>query len=317
MRVFITGASGFVGGATVPHLVEAGHEVVAMSRRDASDAAIEAAGAEPVRCSLQDVTSADIGEVDVVIHGAAFVEDWGPPQAWHEINVDGTRRLLEASREAGAKRFVHIGTEAALVRGQDLDGVDETYPLAPDSPYPYCATKAKAEALVREANDDDFETIVLRPRLIWGPGDTTLLPEIVRMVETGQWRWIDGGRARTSTTHIDNLVHAIDLALTEGTPGEAYFILDDGEVTMREMITRMAATRDVTLPDRSIPGWVASAFAWTAETLWRALGRKSRPPVTRHGAMVMARTCVLSDAKARAELGYAPVVSRDEGLAAL
>ena len=317
MRIFLTGASGFVGGATVPHLVSAGHEVRAMSRRAASDAAIEAAGAEPVRCSLQDVTAEHVGDVDVVIHGAAYVEDWGPPQAWHEINVEGTGRLLAAAGEAGARRFVHIGTEAALVRGQDLDGVDETYPLAPDSPFPYCATKARAESLVREASADGFETIVLRPRFIWGPGDTTLLPQIERMAKTGQWRWIDGGRARTSTTHVDNLVHAIELSLTEGTPGEAYFILDDGEITMREMITGLAASRGITLPDRSIPGWVASAFAWTAETLWRTLGRQSRPPVTRHGAMVMARTCVLDDAKARDELGYTPVVSRDEGLRAL
>ncbi len=317
MRVFLTGASGFVGGATVPHLVAAGHEVRAMSRRAASDAAIESAGGQPVRCSLQDVTAEHLGDVDVVVHGAAYVEDWGPPQAWHDINVEGTRRLLNAAREAGATRFIHIGTEAALVHGQDLDGVDETYPLAPDSPYPYCATKAQAETLVREANGDGLETIVLRPRFIWGPGDTTLLPQIERMAKTGQWRWIDGGRARTSTTHVDNLVHAIELALTAGHPGEAYFILDDGETTMREMITRLAASRDVTLPDRSIPGWVASAFAWTTETVWRVLGRTSRPPVTRHGAMVMARTCVLTDAKARDELGYAPVVSRDEGLRAL
>jgi nucleoside-diphosphate-sugar epimerase len=133
----------------------------------------------------------------------------------------------------------------------------------------------------------------------------------------GKWRWIDGGKARTSTTHVDNLVHAIVLALEAGTPGAAYFVLDDGVTTMREMITALAATRSITLPDATIPGGLASALAWTSEALWRLLPLSGRPPLTRHGAMVMARDCVLVDDKARRELGYAPVVSREDGLRAL
>src|SRR5690606_23929780 len=105
------------------------------------------------------------------------------------------------------------------------------------SPYPYSRTKAQAERLVRDANTADFTTIVLRPRFIWGPGDTTLLPTIETMAREGKFMWVDYGRARTSTTHIANLVHAIDLALTKGFGGEAYFILDDGVRTMREMIS--------------------------------------------------------------------------------
>ena len=101
------------------------------------------------------------------------------------------RRLLEAceaaAREAGVKRFIHIGTEAALVHGQDLHEVDERYPLAFDSPYPYCSTKARAEQAVREAYDPagGFTTPVLRPRFIWGPGDATLLPALPKMAQPG------------------------------------------------------------------------------------------------------------------------------------
>jgi nucleoside-diphosphate-sugar epimerase len=312
MQIFVTGASGFVGGNTVRRLVAEGHRVRAMSRSERSDRAIIESGAEPVRCSLQDVAAAHIGDVEIVVHCAAFVDDWGPRDAWYQGNVVGTQRVLAAAREAGARRFIHIGTEAAIVRGQDIDGADESYPLAPDSPYAYCATKAQAEAIVVAANSDDFTTIVLRPRFVWGPGDTTLLPAIEAMAH--KWRWIDGGRARTSTTHVDNLVHAIVLALEAGTPGAAYFVLDDGVTTMREMITALAATRRVTLPDANLPGGVASAIAWTSEALWRALPLPGHPPLTRHAAMVMARTCVLVDDKARRELGYAPVVSRADGL---
>ena len=135
MRIFVTGASGFVGGAAAKHFAEQGHDVRAMSRSENSDAKIRALGAAPVRCDLEDVTAAHIGDAEAIVHCAAFVEQWGPIDAWKKFNIDGTERMLEASREAGAHRFIHISTESVLWRGQHLRGVDETYPRAPNSPY--------------------------------------------------------------------------------------------------------------------------------------------------------------------------------------
>ena len=317
MKVFITGASGFVGGAAARHLAAKGHEIVAMSRSESSDAKIRALGATPMRCDLENVAAEHMQGADAVIHSAAYVEAWGPKDAWHKFNVLGTQRVLDAAKEAGVKRFIHIGTEAAIVHGQHVRGADETYPLAPGSPYPYCATKAQAEMKVRRANAPGFETIVLRPRFIWGPGDTTLLPVIEAMAAAGNWTWIDHGSAVTSTTHIDNLVHAIELALEHGTPGQAYFVLDDGDVSMKEMITGMAASRGLELPDKSIPGWLAGAIGSVSEFAWRTFNLKGEPPLTRHAAMVMSRDCTLKGDKARAEMNYTPVISREAGLAAM
>lgn len=314
MRIFVTGASGFVGGAAGKHFAERGHDVRAMSRSEGSDGKIRTLGASPVRCDLEDVTAAHIGDADAIVHCAAFVEQWGPIEAWERYNVDGTAHMLDAARKAGAKRFIHISTESVLWRGQHLRGVDETYPRAPNSPYPYSWTKARAEELVEKANSAEFRTIILRPRFIWGPGDTTLLPAIRHMVKTGGWMWINGGRARTSTTHIDNLVHAIELALGNGRGGEAYFVLDDGIRTMKEMISAIAATQGLALPNKEMPSWLADALASVAEGVWRAFKLKGEPPVTRFGAMIMSRDCVLSDAKARRELGYAPVINVEQGL---
>lgn len=316
MKVFITGASGFVGGAAARRLVEAGHEVYAMSRSPKSDALISALGGKPLRCDLETVTAEPLKGCEVVIHAAAFVEAWGDVDAWERANVGGTRQMLKAAREAGVKRFIHIGTEAALVHGQDLHEVDERYPLAFDSPYPYCSTKARAERAVREANDPaaGFVTLVLRPRFIWGPGDTTLLPVILKMAKSGRWSWIDEGRALTSTTYIGNLVQAIELALAAGTPGEAYFILDEGNRSLREVISAMAEAAGVSLGDRSIPGWLAALLGAGCESLWRRFSLKGEPPLTRHAAMVMRRECTLVGAKARAELGFIPAVSVGQGL---
>lgn len=318
MRIFVTGASGFVGGAATRRFVADGHEVTAMSRSEKSDAAIRALGATPVRCDLESIRIEHVGGCDAVVHCAAFVEQWGPPDAWQRFNVMGTRAVLSAAKFAGAKRFIHISTESVLWRGQHLRGVDETYPRAPNSPYPYAATKAQAEELVEAANGDGFGTIILRPRFIWGPGDTTLLPTIEKMAKSGQWLWVNNGQAQTSTTHISNLVHAINLALTKGRGGEAYFILDDGVRPMKEMISGIAQNAlGVTLPDKSIPAWLADAIGATCETAWTVLPLSGEPPITRFSAMILSRDSVLKDHKARAELGYAPVISVEDGLSAL
>lgn len=317
MRIFVTGASGFVGGASTQKLIAAGHDVRAMSRSEKSDAAIRTLGAKPVRCDLETVTAADIGDAETVLHCAAFVEQWGPRDAWKRFNVEGTAHMLDLSRQAGVKRFLHIGTEAALFHGQHLRGVDETYPLAPNSPYPYSSTKAQAEKLVRDANAPGFTTIVLRPRFIWGPGDTTLAPTIEAMARAGKFMWVNHGAAMTSTTHIDNLVHAIDLALTKGRGGEAYFILDDGVRPMRDMIAGMAASRGVTLADKSVPAWIADTIGAASEMLWSVLPLKGEPPLTRFSAMIMSRDAILKDGKARAELDYHPVISVEDGMKGL
>jgi nucleoside-diphosphate-sugar epimerase len=108
-------------------------------------------------------------------------------------------------------------------------------------------------------------------------------------------------------------VHAIELALIKGNGGQAYFILDDGVRTMKEIISAIAATQNVTLPDRSVPSWLADTVAGVMETTWRTLNLKGEP-LTRFAAMIMSRDSVLIDAKARREMGYAPVISVEEGL---
>jgi nucleoside-diphosphate-sugar epimerase len=313
---FVTGGSGFIGGRLVKRLVAGGARVRALARSDASATVVEALGAEPVRGDLEDPASITTGAqgCDTAFHLAAHVGDWGPWEDFEGANVAGTSNALEGCARAGVRRFVHCGTEAALMAGDPLVNVDETAPLRPDSKAPYPATKAKAELAVRQASRDGFETVVLRPRFVWGEGDTTLLPEMIRMIEAGRFAWVGGGDNLTATTHVENVAEGLLLAAEKGQPGEAYFVTDGDPVVMREFVTEMLATQGVEPPDRNLPAWLGGAIATGSETAWRLLPLPGSPPLNRFSYWILTQECTIDISKARRELGYEPPVSRQEGM---
>ena len=316
---FVTGGSGFIGGRLVERLVTDGRPVRALARSEAAAERVAALGAEPVRGDIGDRTSLTdaASGCDVAFHLAAHLGEWGPWEEFERGNVEGTRNVLEACAEAGVRRFVHCGTEAALMAGEPLVNVDESAPLRPNSRAPYPATKARAEQAVRDANRDGFETVAVRPRFVWGRGDTTLLPEMVATVEAGKWAWVGGGANVTDTTHVDNVVEGLVLAAEKGAPGEAYFVTDGEPVVFREFVTALLETQGVQAPGRSIPAWSAAPLARIAETAWKVLSLKGDPPMTTFRSWLLTQECTIDISKARAELGYKPIVSHEQGLAEL
>src|SRR3954454_3836948 len=316
---FVTGGSGFVGGALIRRLVREGWTVRALARSDRSVQAVEEAGAEAVRGDLDDTAAMRAGAdgADVFHHAAAKVEDFGDPADFERVTVQGTRNALAAARDARVPRFVHVGTEAALMDGQPLVNVDETAPLRPLSRSPYPWSKAKAELSVRDANGDGLETVVVRPRVVWGRGDTTLLPQIVSMTKEGKFAWIGGGGQLTATTHIDNTVEGLVLAAARGKPGGVYFVTDGEPVVFREFVSDLIRSQGVEPPTRTVPLGVARAAAAASEGSWNLLRRKDRPPLTRFTVWVSALECTIDDSRARDELGYREVKTREQGLAEL
>jgi nucleoside-diphosphate-sugar epimerase len=316
---FVTGGSGFIGGVLIERLRREGWDVRALARSEAAAARVRERGAEPVSGDLHHVDALRGGSVgcDVCFHAAAKVEDWGDPADFERLNVQGTANAIAACREAGVRRLVHVGTEAALTAGEALEGVDERAPLRPDSPFPYSSSKAKAERLVRDANGDGLETVVVRPRFVWGRGDTTLLPAIAELVRSGSFRWIGGGRQLTDTAHVDNTVEGLWLGATRAPPGGVYFVTDGEPVVFRDFLTRMLATQGLSVPDKSVPSAVAAAAAAGAERAWRLLRRPGPPPLTRFAVWVSSKECTLDISRARTELGYEPVRTREDGLAEL
>ena len=331
-KALVTGGSGFIGGRLIESLVGDGHGVRALARSRSSADSVAALGAEPVRGELGDPGSlrAAATGCDVAFHAAAKVEDFGPWEEFEGDNVQGTRNVAEACAAAGVSRLVHVSTEAVLIAGDPLVGVDETAPLRTDSRAPYSRSKALAERALlaatpgnpvgpgREAEEPTgMDSVVVRPRFVWGAGDLTLLPEMVEMVRSGRFVWIGGGRHLTDTTHVDNVVRGLRLAADRGRSGEAYFVTDGEPVVFREFVSDLLRTQGVEPPTRTIPIPVAGVLAAGGELAWRLLPLGGSPPLSRFAFWVSSQECTIDISKARDELGYAPSRTRHEGLAGL
>jgi nucleoside-diphosphate-sugar epimerase len=315
-RAFVTGGSGFLGRRLIAALIERGVAVGALARSEASAIAVRGAGAAPVRGDLDDVAAmtagmkenGEVGVVDVVFHAAAHVGQHGRLADFLRDNVTGTENVLAAARAAGVRRFVHVSTEAVLADGQPIVRADETrpYPERPAGPYPI--SKGLAERAVIAANrPGDFETVAIRPRFIWGNGDTSVLPELVDAVRKKRFAWIGGGRYLTSTCHVANVVEGALLAAERGGSGEIYFLTDGEPVEFRAFMTELLGTQGVDPGDREVPRWLARTAA--ALTGWLP-----RPPVTRTAIALVGGEVTVDDAKARRELGYVGKMTREAGL---
>lgn len=178
-------------------------------------------------------------------------------------------------------------------------------------------TKGLAEDLVLAAHGDGISTLAVRPRLVWGPGDTSVLPVLVEAVRRGRYAWIDHGDYLTSTCHVANACEGILLAAGRGRGGEVYFLTDGAPVPVREFLTRLVEAAGLTMPQRSVPRRVAWAAAAVLETAWTVLRLRGEPPLTRTFLALAAQEMTVDDAKARRELGYVGHLSRDQGLAEL
>jgi nucleoside-diphosphate-sugar epimerase len=318
--IFVTGGSGFVGGALLDALRDRGESVHALARTPAAEAEVVARGAVPVRGDITDLSALAEGmrDAELVLHAAGRLPR-GPRAAGelHRVNVEGTRTVLAAAGKVGVPRLVHVSTEQVLRGDHPLVGVDESvpYPERPAGPYP--ATRLEAERLVLEASGRSLTTVAVRPGLVWGRGDTTALPAFAAAATAGRLRWIDGGGYLVSTTHVQNLVEGVLAAAERGRGGEAYFVTDGAPIAFRDFVTGLLASQGIPAPTAELPRWVAQVVAAVAGVAWRWLPLPGTPPVTRTMLRSVGETCTVRDDKARRELGYEGKVTRQQGLAEL
>ena len=322
MRALVTGGGGFLGGAIVGRLLARGDTVVSFARGDYPTLA--ARGVRVMRGDLADpeAVSAAAAGCEVVFHVAALPGVWGPYEAFHRANVLGTLNVLAACRAHGVGRVVYTSTPSVVHAGGDLEDVDESAPYAERFAAHYPATKAEAERAVLAANGPDLATVALRPHLVWGPRDNHLFPRVVARARAGRLRLVGGGLKRIDTVYVDNSADAHLLAADHLKPGAAcagrtYFVTNDDARRQADIINGMLAAAGLPPCERSISPAVAYAAGAVLETVWRVLRRTDEPMMTRFVARQLSTAHHYDISAIKRDLGYAPTVSIDEGLARL
>jgi len=317
MQIFVTGGSGYIGRNLIRRLLRDGHQVCGLARSEASALAIEALGAKVVRGDIMDYSSlvAGMAGCQGLVHAAA---DTG--HAIHEpeqqiTNLNGTSNVFTAAHEAGVSRAVHISTEAVLLSGKPL--VDATE----DTPYParfagsYSASKAAAEKMALGLSTATMPVIAVRPRFVWGRDDTTALPQLVAAARSGKLAWIGGGDYQTSTTHIDNAVEGIVLALMHGRGGEAYFVADEERSTFRDFVSLLLQSAGVKPPTKTVPRIVVRGVVAVGSVIERFTRGAIAAPIGAQEYGTVGVEVTLNTQKARHELGYRPVIDLAAGMA--
>jgi len=320
--VLVTGGGGFLAGAVVTALLEAGRQVRSLSRGSYPE--LEARGVESVRgdlASARTVIDACRG-VDAVVHVAAKAGMWGPYDDYHRANVVGTENVLRACHAAGVGRLVFTSSPSVVFDGRDMRGVDESVPYPERYDSHYSATKAQAERMVLAANGPDLATCALRPHLIWGPGDNHLIPRLVARARAGRLRRVGAGTNLVDTVYVDNAARAHVLALDRLAPGSppagrAYFITNDDRRPLWDVVDRILQAAGLPPLEQRMSATTAYAVGWLCETLYGLFGVTSDPPMTRWVARELTTDHWFDIGAARRDLGYEPLVGYDEGMTRL
>lgn len=312
--IAITGATGFLGGVLCRRLLARGQPVLALGRDPGKLAALEALGAQTLAHDLAHGAPPPPRPLQATVHCAALSSAWGRRRDFQAANVEGTRAALAFSRSAGAARFVHISTPSLYFRFQDQAALREDTRL-PQPVNAYAATKRAAEALVQA--ETGMDTVILRPRGLYGEGDTALLPRLLRAARSGPLPLVRGGRAETDLTHVDDVVDAV-LAALEAPAGMAQrvFNISGGEaIPVRRIAETAAGCAGISIRWRTMPAPVLFAAARILESAARLIPHQPEPRLTAYGAGLFAYTQTLDISAARAHLGWTPEIPFEEGLA--
>lgn len=312
--IAITGATGFLGGALCRRLLAEDQPVVALGRDRAKLAALKALGAETVSADLSGGPPDSGQQVSAVVHCAALASAWGAHAAFHAANVLGTESAIAFAKNAGARRFVHISTPSLYFRFRDQLLVPEDAAL-PSPVNAYAATKREAEA--RALTESALDPVVLRPRGLYGVGDTALLPRLMRAAKSGPLPLIRGGLAETDLTHVEDVVDAVRAALRLPLePRQRIFNISGGEpLPVRRIAEAAGARAGVTVRWRKMPAALVFAAARAMEAAAHLHPGKPEPRVTAYGAGLFAFTQTLDLTAARTHLNWTPKISFEDGLA--
>jgi nucleoside-diphosphate-sugar epimerase len=253
--------------------------------------------------------------MDVVYHCAAKVGVGGSRSEFHLVNVEGTSYVLKACEHTGVGRLAYVSTQSVTFDHTSKHNADESTPYPSRYRDYYSETKALAEReVLAAAKAGRVRAVAVRPTWVWGPGDTTILPSIAKAARLRMLALLNGGRARVSTSYVENVCDCLILGATSDLSAEAFFVTDDEDIATREFLEKMAGAVGFPPPRVSAPYGLVYAVAGVAEKVQAFLSPNSEPLMSRYGIALLGRNLTFSCEKAKRMLGYKAGVSIDEGM---
>ena len=316
--MLVTGATGFVGSHVAERLGQLGYRVRTLVRPTSDTGFVDRLGFEKVEGDLEDagaVARATEG-VEVVVHCAALVGDWGPVERYRRVNVGGLRTLLDAVASRPLERFIHTSS-LGVYEARDHFGTDESVPPPASHIDGYTQTKVESEALALEyARTRGVPVTVLRPGFVYGPRDRIVMPKLLEALRSRRMVYLGSGEQAMNSIYVGNFVDAVILALEKPESiGQVYNLTDDERISKRRFFQTLARLAGLPEPTRSIPLPVARTVATVLETLARLLGREEAPILNQARVKFLGLNLDFSCEKAKRELGYAPRLGFDEAMA--
>jgi nucleoside-diphosphate-sugar epimerase len=315
MQILVTGGTGFVGQHLVRALLERGHQVWMLGRDFSRSSANRAAGARPVQADLRDRSAivAACAGMDAVYHVGALSAPWGAAADFQAINVGGTENVVAGCERQQVGRLVVVSSPSVLFNGRDQALLTDAAPYPTRFISTYSATKKLAEDRVNAAMRRGLPAVILRPKAIFGPGDTTLLPRLIAAARQGRLPQIGGGRNLVDLTYVENVVAALLLALTAPAAlSNTYTITNDEHAPLWDVIRTVLQRLAIPSNLRAVPLSLALLAARLMEL--RAQITRREPLLTRYSVAILARTQTYDISAARRDLGYAPPVSLAQGI---
>lgn len=310
MNILVTGGTGFVGSHLVRRLVENGDHVRVLVRKTSNIARLAQIRVEFIEGDITDINILNqaANGVDVIYHCAAYVSDWGPRHVFLQTNVNGTENVARACLLQRVPQVIHVSSLAVLDRWKNHYRTDEKTPYATKIRDYYTESKILSERLLLHLYaTEGLPVTIVRPGIVWGPGDDVHLPRLVEAMKFPLFSFVDGGRNVLDLTHIRNLVEALVLVLKNPISiGAVYNITDNSKVTAREFFSRLASELDLAIPNRSLPFWMLYTSAVVMEWFVRASQSNRPPKFTRFGVCEYCHNHDWDISKAQRELGYKP-----------
>jgi dihydroflavonol-4-reductase len=304
-RVLVTGATGLIGSAITRALVAEGRDVVALVQPDVDEAALDGLAVERAVADLRDPTALHraVRGCTTVFHVAALYRFWAPdPTSFYTVNVDGTRNVLAAARDAGVERVVYTSTVGTLGLDAGRPATERDYPDVGHLFGAYKRSKYVAEHEVLRAAAEGQRISLVQPTTPIGPGDRAPTPtgRIVLDFLNGKMPgFVD---TELNIVHVDDVARGHLLAAEKGEQGRSY-IVGGQNLSLAAVLAELADLTGLPRPRLRVPHGLAFAAARVSETVeGRLLKRPPRVPLE---AVRMSTTrMAFDDSRARAELGY-------------